>query len=165
MIFKLIDKASRGAALVSRLLFIILIVSMLYEVVARYVLNASTIWAFDISYMATGAAFILGVAWTLQVDGHVKIDVIIRLLPEKVGAYVLGVAYTFLLCPVMTMMSWHGWNKAINAYMAGEVETVSTWGPLMWPFYLILAIGLSIFSLQLLAEGIRYFLEKALKRN
>lgn len=163
MILRLIDKASHYAALVSRLLFVILIFSMLYEVVARYVFNASTIWAFDISYMATGAAFMLGVAWTLRVDGHVKIDVIIRLFPEKVGAYILGFSYIFLLFPVIAVMAWHGWGKAINAYMTGEVETVSTWGPLMWPFYLVLAVGLSLFSFQLLAEGIRYFMKKALK--
>lgn len=155
MILNIIDRASQFAALISRFLLLVLIVSMLYEVVARYVFNSSTIWAFDISYMATGAAFILGLGWTLQVDGHVKIDVIIRLFPDKFRRFILGFSYVFLLFPVVVILAWHGWVKTINAFSSGEVETVSTWAPLMWPFYLALAVGLSTFSLQLLAEGIR----------
>jgi TRAP-type mannitol/chloroaromatic compound transport system permease small subunit len=134
---------------------------MLYEVIARYIFNASTIWAFDISYMATGAAFVLGIGWTLKVDGHVKIDIIVQLLPEKVRQFILGFSYLFMLLPVVTLLAWNGWEKTIIAYSTGEVETVSTWAPLMWPFYLALAVGLSTFSLQLLAEGIRNFTEKA----
>ena len=160
MLLNLIDRASRFAALASRVLFIILIVSMLYEVISRYLFNASTIWAFDISYMATGAAFVLGIGWTLKVDGHVKIDIIVQLLPERVRKFILGFSYIFMLLPVVAVIAWNGWERTISAYITGAVETVSTWAPLMWPFYLAIAVGLSTFSLQLLAEGIRNFTEK-----
>lgn len=81
MLFTFIDRLSFLSSLLSRILYVILTVAMLYEVGARYIFNASTIWAFDISYMATGAAFILGIAWTAQVDGHVKVDFLSQLLP------------------------------------------------------------------------------------
>ncbi|MGP5713080.1 TRAP transporter small permease subunit, partial [Vreelandella alkaliphila] len=76
MIFKLVDKISEVSAWMSKLAIVVLVLSMLYEVIARYVFNSSTILAFDISYMATGVAFVLGVAWTAQIDGHIKVDVL-----------------------------------------------------------------------------------------
>ena len=35
---------------------------MFYEVVARYIFGAPTLWAFDIAYMSTGVLFVLGAA-------------------------------------------------------------------------------------------------------
>jgi len=155
MLIKTIDNVSKTAASISRYLFIILIAAMLYEVVARYVFNSSTIWAFDISYMSAGAAFMLGMGWTLQVDGHVKIDIIMRLFPDSFQKNILGTFYLFVLFPLFSVISWHGWVKTLNAFNTGEVETVSTWAPVMWPFYLALAVGLTTLSLQLFAEGVR----------
>jgi len=61
-------------ASLGRLAIAILVVAMLYEVLARYVFNAPTLWAFDISYMLNGSIFILGAAFALQQDAHVRID-------------------------------------------------------------------------------------------
>ncbi|BBI52640.1 hypothetical protein HORIV_50610 [Vreelandella olivaria] len=99
MFFNLVDQLSKISAWLSKLALIILAGAMLYEVIARYVFNASTIWAFDISYMATGVAFMLGVAWTAQVDGHVKVDVLSSLMPVRISRIITGVAYTIVLFP------------------------------------------------------------------
>ena len=50
-------------------------------------------------------------------------------------------------------------QKAWRAFMTGEVETVSPWAPLMWPFYSVLAIGLGALALQLAAEGLRNLID------
>lgn len=165
MFFKLIDRISFFSSLVSKLLFVVLTLAMLYEVAARYIFNSSTIWSFDISYMATGAAFILGLAWTVQVDGHVKVDFLSQLLPRRISSIINGVAYLLLMCPITFLLAWHGWEKAINAFMTGEVEMVSTWAPKMWPFYSLIAIGLTLFSLQLLVQGFQYFISEKNKEE
>jgi hypothetical protein len=41
------------------------------------------------------------------------------------------------------------------AWKLNEVEMVSPWAPVMWPFYACIAIGLIAFTLQLLAHGLR----------
>lgn len=156
MIFKLIDRLSGLSAWLSKAALVVLTVAMLYEVVARYVFDASTIWAFDISYMATGVAFILGVAWTAQVDGHVRVDVFSSLMPPRISRLINGVAYTALMFPIFALMAWHGWKKADNAFMSGEVEMVSIWAPKMWPFYAFIAYGLSLLALQILVMGLRF---------
>ena len=47
-----------------------------YEVFVRYVLRDPTSWAFDISYMMYGTLFMMGGAYTLSRDGHVRGDVL-----------------------------------------------------------------------------------------
>ena len=47
-----------------------------YEVFVRYALRDPTAWAFDISYMMYGTLFMMGGAYTLARDGHVRGDVL-----------------------------------------------------------------------------------------
>ena len=58
-----------------------------YEVFVRYVLNAPTPWAFDVSYIMYGTLFMMGGAYTLSRDGHVRGDFLYRLWqPQHPGA-------------------------------------------------------------------------------
>lgn len=159
MFFNLVDQLSKISAWLSKLALIILAGAMLYEVIARYVFNASTIWAFDISYMATGVAFMLGVAWTAQVDGHVKVDVLSSLMPVRISRIITGVAYTIVLFPTLSMVALYGWKKSLSAFTTNEVEMVSTWAPKMWPFYTCIAFGLTLLALQVLVIGLRSLID------
>lgn len=134
---------------------LILIASMLYEVVARYGLGAPTLWAFDVAYMSTGVLFVLGAAQALREDAHVRIDFLSSRLPVRLRGTIDGALFLFVLCPVFGKLAWIAGHRAWRAYATGEVEAVSPWAPLMWPFYAALAIGLGALALQLAAEGTR----------
>ncbi|WP_368639679.1 TRAP transporter small permease [Castellaniella ginsengisoli] len=135
----------------------VLTIAMVYEVAARYVFDAPTVWAFDIAYMANGAVFLLGVAYVLREDAHIRIDVLRNRLPARFNHGVQGVAYLLVLAPFFGMLSWIAATHTWRAWVRHEVETVSPWAPLMWPFYLCFAIGLTALTLQLAVEGLRAF--------
>ena len=151
------DGVSAAFGLVSRLMVLILIASMLYEVVARYVMGAPTLWAFDVAYMSTGVLFVLGAAQALREDAHVRIDFLSSRLPVRLRGWIDGVAFLLVLCPIFTQLTVVAAGRAWRAFLTHEVETVSPWAPLMWPFYTALTIGLGALALQLAAEGIRAF--------
>lgn len=140
----------------------VLTLAMVYEVFARYVFDAPTVWAFDIAYMANGAVFLLGVAHVLREDAHIRIDVLRNRLPARFNGVVQGVAYLLVLAPFFGMLSWIAMVHAWRAWVRHEVETVSPWAPLMWPFYLLIAIGLVALTLQLIAAGLGGFRGRAL---
>ena len=154
-LLSVIDRISQMLGRISELVVVLLIASMLYEVVARYVFGAPTLWAFDIAYMSTGALFVLGAAQTLREDAHVRIDVLSSRFPPRLRGAIDGVAFLFLLCPIFAMLARIAGQKAWRAFLNGEVETVSPWAPLMWPFYSVLTLGLAVLALQLAAQGIR----------
>lgn len=152
------DGISATLGYLAQVMVLILIASMLYEVVARYAFGAPTLWAFDIAYMSTGVLFVLGAAQVLRDDAHVRIDFLSAKMPRRVRGTIDGIAFLFVLCPVFARLAWVGGERTLRAFTTGEVEHVSPWAPLMWPFYSALTIGLAALTLQLAAEGIRAFL-------
>ena len=158
-LLSLIDAFSALLGRISELVVILLIASMLYEVVARYVFGAPTLWAFDIAYMSTGALFVLGAAQTLRQDAHVRIDVLSSRFAPRIRGAIDGIAFLFVLCPIFAMLARIAGQRAWRAFVNGEVETVSPWAPLMWPFYSVLTIGLAALALQLAAEGLRNLID------
>lgn len=156
-LFRGIDCLSIVFSKVANIVALGLVVSMIYEVLARYLFNAPTLWAFDIAYMATGTLFVLGAAQALREDAHVRIDFLSSRFPARFRDRFNGIIYVFFLFPIFAMLSKIAIGKAWYAYVSGEVEMVSPWAPVMWPFYTLLALGLLALSLQLLVEGLHAF--------
>ena len=151
-----IDWVSWVLSRLSMAMLAILVAAMLYEVFARYVLGSPTMWAFDVSYMLNGSLFLLASGYTLRQDAHVRIDFLSQRFPERVQATINALAYLAALLPIFATLTWIAFSKAWKAYVTGEVEAVSPWAPLVWPFYGTIAIGLLGLSLQLLADGLRF---------
>lgn len=147
-----------GLAALGKLALFLLICAMVFEVIARYGFGAPTLWAFDISYMMNGSIFLLGAAYALKVDAHVRIDFLSQKMPLRFQQLLNGVLYIFIMAPVFGIFSFYASKKAIHAVLSGEVESVSPWVPYMWPFYSVIAIGLIAFTLQFIAEGLKYLM-------
>ncbi|MCF8481804.1 MAG: TRAP transporter small permease [Rhodospirillum sp.] len=158
---KIIDVIAKALSRVAEGVTLLLVGSMIYEVAARYLFSAPTLWAFDLSYMCTGSLFVLGAAHVLREDAHIRIDFLAQKMPERVRRGVEGTVFLLLLAPIFGGLSWFGVERAARAYMTSEVESVSPWAPLMWPFYGMLAIGLLALTLQIAAHGLRAILGRA----
>ncbi len=136
---------------------VLLVLAMMFEVFSRYVLNAPTLWAFDISYMLNGAMFILGCAYALKIDAHVRIDFLASRFKPAVQRWINAVFYLFLFAPILGALTWTAGKRTWHAFVTAEVEHVSPWAPLIWPFYSALAIGLAALTLQVVVDAFRYF--------
>jgi TRAP-type mannitol/chloroaromatic compound transport system permease small subunit len=156
-LFKAVDAMSLGLSRIAELVTLVLVASMIYEVAARYLFSAPTIWAFDISYMCTGTLFVLGAAYALRKDAHVRVDFLAQKMPSRLRGGIEGIVFSVLLMPIFATLSWFAIGRAWRAYVTGEVETVSPWAPLMWPFYAMLALGLVALTLQIAVHGLRAF--------
>lgn len=139
---------------------LLLVLAMIFEVFSRYVLNAPTLWAFDISYMLNGAMFILGCAYALKIDAHVRIDFLASRLKPAVQRWINGLFYLLLFAPILGALTWTASKRTWHAFITSEVEHVSPWAPLIWPFYSALAIGLAALTLQVLVDAYRYFTDQ-----
>lgn len=156
-IIRLSDYFSWLASLLANISVVVLTLAMVYEVFARYLFDSPTVWSFDIAYMANGAMFILGIAYVLRKDGHIRISVLRDKLSDRSNRLIQGFIYILILAPFFGSLSWVAVFKTHRAWIRQEVETVSPWAPLMWPFYSLIAIGLIAMTLQLIAEGLRSF--------
>ncbi|RFC66397.1 TRAP transporter permease DctQ [Fulvimarina endophytica] len=126
-----------------------------YEVVVRYLLNAPTPWAYDISYIMYGTLFMMGGAYTLSRSGHVRGDFLYRLWSERTQAAVDFVLYIFFFFPGVTALIFAGWKYSERSWRYGEVSVNSPAGIPIFQFKAVLiAAGILLF-VQGLAEMCR----------
>lgn len=124
----------------------IMIVGIGYEVFVRYLLSAPTSWAFDISYIMYGSLFMMGGAYTLSRDAHVRGDFIYRLWKPRTQAAVELVLYFLFFFPGVTALILAGWKYAARSWGYLEVSSNSPAGIPIFQFKsIIVAAGLLLF--------------------
>ena len=101
---------------------LILTLSVTYEVFVRYVLNAPTVWAFDMMVQMYGALFLMAGPYALAQDAHVRGDVIYRLFPFKVQARIDLILYIFFFFPGMLALFYFGYEIASDSWRYKEVS-------------------------------------------
>jgi TRAP-type mannitol/chloroaromatic compound transport system permease small subunit len=152
---RLLERISLGSGVIAAMLIGPLVLATCIEVFSRYVLGRPTIWAYEISYMGMGAHFLLGGAYTLMVGGHVRIDLIYGLYPERLKAAFDLAGYALLILPFCIWLGYGLWEYFLEAYHWGETSGASAWNPVIWPFRLVLFAGIALLGIQVLAEILR----------
>jgi TRAP-type mannitol/chloroaromatic compound transport system, small permease component len=69
-------------------LILLMAFGMGFEVLSRYLFNAPTAWAYDMSYILYGTLFMVGGAYTLSRNAHVRGDFLYRLWKPRTQAKV-----------------------------------------------------------------------------
>jgi TRAP-type mannitol/chloroaromatic compound transport system permease small subunit len=130
----------------------ILTLGTCYEVFVRYGLNDPTGWAYDIGYMMYSALFLMGGAYTLSRNGHVRGDVVYRMRPDKVQASIDLVLYIIFFLPGMLALVYSGWIFAAQSWRYREVSIFSPSGVPIYPMKTLIPIAGVFLVLQGLAE-------------
>ncbi|WP_346796830.1 TRAP transporter small permease subunit [Halomonas sp. Bachu 37] len=117
---RLLRWLDRVTELVGRAISWLVLVMMVVQfaiVVMRYVIGINSIVMQESVMYMHAAVFMLGAAWTLRHDGHVRVDIFYRRLSDKGRAWIDLLGTLFLLLPVMlfigvssfayVMTSWH----------------------------------------------------------
>ena len=129
-----------------------LIVSMVWEVVARHAFAAPTYWAYEVGYMLAGTTYMFGMAYCLRVGGHVRVDFFYDQLGAKGKAVVDFLGYLILMLPISIWVTYGLYEYAWEAYDYNEVSGESAWNPVIWPFRVVWVIGYVALTLQGIAE-------------
>lgn len=131
-------------------LFLPLTYGLVHEVVATKVFAAPTVWAFDASYMLYGTIFMMGAAYTLAINGHVRGDIFYRLWPPRVQAAIDLTLYILVFFPAFIALLLAGWSYAYYSFSIGERSLQSPFGPIIWP----LKMAIPATALLMLLQGI-----------
>ncbi len=138
---------------------LLLAIGVAYEVFVRYAMRDPTSWAFDLSYLMYGSLFMMGGAYTLARDSHVRGDVIYRLWKPKTQAKVEFVVYIFFFFPGILALMFAGTDYALESwsynYGRGEVSINSPAGVPISQFKTVLPIAAALLFLQGMAQVCR----------
>jgi TRAP-type mannitol/chloroaromatic compound transport system permease small subunit len=129
-----------------------------YEVVVRYLFNAPTDWAFDVSYILYGTLFMMGGAYTLSRDGHVRGDFLYRLWKPRTQASVELVLYFLFFFPGVLALVISGWKYAERGWRFMEVSINSPAGIPVFQFKSIMVAAGVLLLIQGIAQVFRCIL-------
>jgi TRAP-type mannitol/chloroaromatic compound transport system permease small subunit len=134
---------------------LILTLSVSYEVFVRYVLNAPTVWAFDMMIQMYGALFLMCGAYALAQDTHVRADVLYRLFPVRVQASLDFVLYFIFFFPGILALAWYGWEIASDSWRYKEVSFNSPASIQIYFFKTLIPLAGFLLAIQGIAELVR----------
>lgn len=150
-----LDAVVRACGMAIAWLIVPMVLSLVWEVTARYFLNAPTVWAYDMTFMLYGTFFMLGSAWTLQRGGHIRTDTFYASWTRRTRARVDLACYVLLFFPAMAIFAWLGWEYFWKSFQQNERIVTSPWMPLVWPFKFVIPATAVLLLLQGVSECLK----------
>ncbi len=126
-----------------------------YDVALRYLFNAPTKWAYELSYQIGGTFFWLGTAYTLRRGGHVRIDIFYSRFSPRAQALIDLILYLLLFFPVWIGLCFYLFPYVIHSWRIQEKAMMGFWQPIIYPFKTTMIFGVLFLLLQGLAESLR----------
>ena len=148
------DRFSTLAGKTCAWLIIVLMLVVCAEVFKRYALNAPTAWIYDVNNMIYGTLFMMGGAYTLAHDGHVRGDFFYGRFQPRTQAWLDLVLYGLFFLPGIGALTWAGWTY-FNDSLAMNEQTFNATPIPVYPFKFIIPLAGGIVMLQGLSEMLR----------
>jgi len=147
-----LDKFSRWTGNIVCWITVPLILTMTYEVFARKLFLAPTIWAYDISRFLYGALFMLGAGYALSKGVHIRADFLYRNFKVKKQGLIDFTLYIFFYFPGLLVFLYMTTGYVQESIARGERGMDTTWMPFMWPIKSCLWFGIIFLLLQGISE-------------
>lgn len=135
-------------------LIVALMLLVVVEVFKRYALNAPTAWVFDASNMMYGTLFMMGGAYALAHDGHVRGDFLYGSMKPRTQATIDIVLYIVFFIPGIAALTWSGWTYFQDSLAIRE-QTFNADPLPLYPFKFIIPFAGALVLMQGIAEIIR----------
>ncbi len=147
-----IDLFSKWVGNIVSWITIPLILGMVYEVFARKLFLAPTIWAYDMSRFFYGALFMLGAGYALSKGVHIRADFIYRNFKIKTQGKIDFWLYLLFYFPGLIVFLYMTIGFVQESIMRGEKGMDTTWMPYMWPIKTCLLVGIVFLLIQGISE-------------
>ena len=145
-----IDKWSKWIGNVVCWITMPLMFAMTYEVLARKLFLAPTMWAYDMSRFFYGALFMLGAGYALSKGVHIRADFLYRNFKVKTQGLIDFWLYLLFYFPGLLAFFYMTTIFVVESIQRGEKGMDTAWMPYMWPIKACLWFGI----LFLLVQGI-----------
>ena len=134
-----------------------LVAVVAYEVFARYVFHAPTIWSFDLTYMFYGSIFMLGAAFALHKGAHIRTD----FFYEKWSAKTKGIVDADLVHRVLLSVDLHAAldqrrGSVVLLRHQGDLRADAL-APILWPYKSVVPLTCVFLLIQGVSELIKSF--------
>ena len=114
------NKFSNIIGNIASVLLLLLLANVFFDVVMRYLFNDVSIGMQELEWHLYATIFLLGIAFTLKENGHVRVDLIYERLSPKKKAVIDIVGVLVFLLPFCLLITYYGSGFAMDAYELNE---------------------------------------------
>jgi TRAP-type mannitol/chloroaromatic compound transport system permease small subunit len=152
-VIRIIDTINEKIGALSSWLVIVLILIILFEVIARYVFNSPTTWAFSTMQMIGGAIIVLGWAYAQLHNSHIRVDIFYSYLSARGKALIDILGSILFFFPLFGALTWLVISRTVEEYLkTGQLLTFNFWCSISNLYGMVLMIGLCLTCLQFAAQ-------------
>ena len=143
---KYVDYASTKFGRLSMYLIFIMIGTLLLGAVTRNILGIPLSWTVEMAQFTITAYYILGGPYSMQMDDHVRMDLIYGLYSNKTKAKIDVFTNIFLLVYLIVLLI--GAISSTQYAIEYDQRKFSLWNPSMIPIKIIMTFGILLMILQ-----------------
>ena len=120
----------------------------------RYLIsNSSNAWL-ELQWYMFGGMVLLGAAYTLKVNEHVRVDLIYGMVSDRTRHWIDLLGGAVFLMPMCLIMIWFTWPWFWQSWVLNESSN-NAGGLVRWPIKLLLPVGFGLILLQGISEMIK----------
>lgn len=133
-------------------IWLLLLLTIVFNVVLRYVFGEGRIELEEIQWHLYSTGFLLGIGYTFQIDGHIRVDVVHERLSPRTQAWLE--LYGILLCvlPFVALVLIYSVPFVATSFELGEVSVSPGGLPYRWVIKSMLTIGFALLLLAALSR-------------
>ncbi len=156
----MLDRISTTVGRAASWLTLLMVIVTFVVVVMRYVFDAGFIWLQESVVWMHAMVFMLGAAYTLRDEEHVRVDVFYRAMSERRKAWVDLAGVLLFLLPVCSFLAWKSSDFVVQSWSLRESSREP--GGLPYPFIPLLKSVLLLMPIAVALQGVSMLL-KALR--
>jgi len=149
-----IDRISEWSGKIFGWLLVVTMIIISFEIFMR-LFGSSQIWVFDITLFTAGVVYVMGGAFALLHNKHVKMDILYVRWSDRAKALadLITLPGFLVFCGILL---WQGGVRGWESFQEKEI-IFTAFQPPIWPVRLMIPVGALLILLQGLAKAVRDF--------
>lgn len=149
-----VDALNERVGQLAKWLVLICVVISAGNAAVRKAFDMSSNAFLEIQWYLFSAIFLLGAAYTLKHNEHIRIDLILGKLTPRQQAVIDIIGGLLFLLPMASVILYFAWPIVSQMLSSGE-RSGDAGGLIRWPVWLLIPIGFGLLILQVLAEVVK----------
>lgn len=146
-----LDRISIVAGRITSWLTLVMVIVTVVIVVMRYAFDAGAVWLQESVVWMHAVVFMVGAAYTLQQDDHVRVDIFYRDMSRRRRAWVDLLGTLLFLLPLCAFLGYKSWDFVAASWQVAESSREP--GGMPYPFVPLLKSVLLVMPLLLSVQG------------
>lgn len=142
-----LDRTVVNVGFVFAFLWLGVVATIIVAVVGRYAFGLGSILLEEIEWHLAGAAWLVGLSYTLVKDSHVRVDVLFERFSLRRQVWVEFLGIVLLLLPFAAIVVYEAWPFFWSSFQQGEQSSAPAGLPARWAIKFFVPLSFALIAL------------------